>query len=244
VELIYPIENTDRTVGARLSGDIAAIYGDEGLPEGTVKIRLNGTAGQSFGAWLCNGVSLDLRGPANDYVAKGMAGGVVSVAPARAGGVPQAAGNAVLYGATGGRVFLAGRAGQRFAVRNSGAIAVVEGCSDHGCEYMTGGTVVVLGDVGRNFAAGMTGGVAMVWDPDLKFKARLAETAPDARRPSSSEVEVLVSLLEEHYDRTSSPIAGKLLEVPALLGEFWIVEPHGDVDQPSEVILEVAEVGD
>ena len=244
VELIYPIENTDRTVGARLSGDIAALHGDEGLPEGTVKIRLNGTAGQSFGAWLCNGVSLDLRGPANDFVAKGMAGGVVSVTPARAGGVPQAAGNAVLYGATGGRVFLAGRAGQRFAVRNSGAVAIVEGCSDHGCEYMTGGTVVVLGEVGRNFAAGMTGGAAMVWDPDLRFKARLAETAPDARRPSLAETELLVSLLEEHYDRTSSPIAGKLLEDPALLSDFWVVEPHGDVDQPSEVILEVVEVGD
>ncbi len=208
VELNYPIENIDRTIGARLSGEIAALHGDAGLADDTIKIRLNGTAGQSFGAWNINGVSLDLRGPANDYVAKGMAGGVISVAPARAGGVPHAAGNAVLYGATGGRLFLAGKTGQRFAVRNSGATAVVEGVSDHACEYMTGGTVVVIGDVGRNFAAGMTGGIAMVWDPTIGLKARLAETAPAARRPLPAELALLRSLLEEHYERTSSPIAG------------------------------------
>jgi len=244
VELNYPIENTDRTVGARLSGAIAALHGDEGLADGTIKIRLNGTAGQSLGAWLSNGVTLDLRGTANDYVAKGMAGGVITVSPARAGGVPHAAGNAVLYGATGGRLFVAGRAGQRFAVRNSGATAVVEGCSDHGCEYMTGGTVVVLGEVGRNFAAGMTGGVAMVWDPTVGLKARLAETAPAARRPSPPEMDLLSSLIEEHFDRTSSPVAGRLLEDEDLLAEFWVVEPTGDVDHPSEVIVEPAEVGD
>ncbi len=247
VELNYPIENTDRTIGAQLSGAIAATHGDEGLPDDTVKIRLNGTAGQSFGAWLINGVTLDLRGTANDYVAKGMAGGSLSVAPPRAGGLPHAAGNAVLYGATGGTVFLAGRAGQRFAVRNSGATAVVEGVSDHGCEYMTGGVVVVIGDVGRNFAAGMTGGMAMVWDPKLGLKAKLAETAPDVRRPVGSEIDLLRTLIEEHYERTSSPIAGKLLENEGSISEFWVVEPHGDVDHPSEVIVEVsdkADVGD
>jgi glutamate synthase (ferredoxin) len=244
IELIYPVENTDRAIGARLSGAIAAIHGDVGLPEGTINIRLNGTAGQSLGAWLSNGVTIDLRGPANDYVAKGMAGGVVSVTPARNNGVPHAAGNAVLYGATGGRVFLAGRAGQRFAVRNSGATAVVEGVSDHGCEYMTGGVVVVLGEVGRNFAAGMTGGMAMVWDPKMSLKARLAETAPTVRRPSGTEADLLRSLLDEHYDRTASPIAGQLLEDESSVDEFWVVEPHGDVDHPSEVIVEPAEVGD
>ncbi len=244
VELTYPIENTDRTVGARLSGEIAAQHGDAGLPEDTVRVRLSGTAGQSFGAWLCPGVSLDLRGPANDYVAKGMAGGVIAVTPARAGGIPHAAGNAVLYGATGGSVFIAGKVGQRFAVRNSGATAVVEGCSDHGCEYMTGGAVVVIGEVGRNFAAGMTGGVAMVWDPGVTFKARLAETAPAARRPSAPEMELIRTLVEEHYERTSSPVAGRLLETPSSFEEFWVVEPRGDVDHPSEVILETADVGD
>jgi glutamate synthase (ferredoxin) len=244
IELIYPIQNTDRAVGARLSGAIAAVHGDKGLPEDTIKMRLNGTAGQSLGAWLSNGVTLDLRGTANDYVAKGMAGGVVAVTPARTGGLPHAAGNAVLYGATGGRVFLAGRAGQRFAVRNSGATAVVEGVSDHGCEYMTGGVVVVLGDVGRNFAAGMTGGMAMVWDPKMSLKAKLAETAPAVRRPGGTEVDLLRSLLEEHYDRTSSPVAGRLLEVEEALDDFWVIEPQGDLDQPSEVIVEPAEVGD
>jgi glutamate synthase (ferredoxin) len=240
VELIYPIENTDRAVGARLSGSIAAIHGDVGLPEDTIRIRLNGTAGQSLGAWLSNGVTIDLRGAANDYVAKGMAGGVVAVTPARNDTVPHAAGNAVLYGATGGRVFLAGRAGQRFAVRNSGATAVVEGVSDHGCEYMTGGVVVVLGEVGRNFAAGMTGGMALVWDPKMSLKARLAETAPTVRRPSGAETDTLHSLLVEHYDRTSSPTAGRILEGGSL-EDFWVVEPQGDVDHPSEVIVEVSE---
>jgi glutamate synthase domain-containing protein 3 len=243
-ELNYPIQNTDRSVGARLSGEIAALHGDAGLPEDTIKVRLNGTAGQSFGAWLCNGVAFDLRGTANDYVAKGMGGGVIVITPQRAGGVPHAAGNAVLYGATGGRIFLAGRAGQRFAVRNSGATAVVEGCSDHGCEYMTGGIVVVLGEVGRNFAAGMTGGVAMVWDPTMGLKARLADTAPAPRRPLESEVELLRTLLEEHYSRTGSPIAGRLLEMEDSTGQFWVVEPTGDVDHPNEVIIEPAEVGD
>jgi glutamate synthase (ferredoxin) len=243
VELNYPIENTDRTVGARLSGEIAALYGDEGLPDGAIKIRLNGTAGQSFGAWLSNGITLDLSGTANDYVAKGMAGGRIVVTPARAAGIPQAAGNAVLYGATGGSAFLAGRVGQRFAVRNSGATAVVEGCSDHGCEYMTGGTVVVIGDVGRNFAAGMTGGVAMVWDPTVVLKARLAETAPAARRLSAGEIDLLRSILTEHRDRTGSPVADQILEGDGSLSEFWVVEPVGDVDHPSEVILEAAEVG-
>ena len=244
VELNYPIQNTDRTIGARLAGEIAALHGDVGLPEDTIRIRLNGTAGQSLGAWLCPGVTIDLRGPANDYVAKGMAGGIVAVTPTRNMGVPHAAGNAVLYGATGGRVFLAGRVGQRFAVRNSGATAVVEGCSDHGCEYMTGGVVVVIGEVGRNFAAGMTGGTALVWDPSLGLKARLAETAPPIRRPDGTEVDLLRSLLEEHYELTSSPIAGQLLERVDGLADFWVVEPHGAVDHPSEVIIDTAEAVD
>ncbi|HUF16393.1 MAG TPA: glutamate synthase large subunit [Acidimicrobiia bacterium] len=243
VELTYPIENTDRTIGAGISGEIAALHGDEGLAEGQVRIRLNGTAGQSFGAWLCPGVTLELRGTANDYVAKGMAGGTIAVTPARTEGVPHAAGNAVLYGATGGKLFLAGRAGQRFAVRNSGASTVVEGCSDHGCEYMTGGVVVVIGDVGRNFAAGMTGGRALVWDPNLGLKARLAETAPATRRPSAAEIDLLRSLLEEHHQLTSSPTAGRLLEDDDL-DDFWVIEPKGVIDHPSEVILETAEAGD
>jgi glutamate synthase domain-containing protein 3 len=241
VELNYPIQNTDRTVGARLSGEVASLHGDRGLPEGSIRIRLNGTAGQSLGAWLSSGITIDLRGTSNDYVGKGMAGGTIAVTPLRAEGVPHAAGNAVLYGATGGRMFLAGRVGQRFAVRNSGATAVVEGCSDHGCEYMTGGVVVVIGEVGRNFAAGMTGGMALVWDPAMGLKGRLAETAPAVRRPVGGEMELLASLLEEHYEFTTSPIAGRLLEREGALDEFWVVEPQGDVDHPSEIIIQAAE---
>ena len=224
VELTYPIQNVDRSVGARLSGEIATLHGDAGLPDDTIRIRLNGTAGQSFGAWLINGVRIDLMGTANDFVAKGMAGGSISISPTRFEAVPQAAGNAVLYGATGGRLFVAGRAGQRFAVRNSGATAVVEGISDHGCEYMTGGVVVVIGEVGRNFGAGMTGGVAFVWDPGLRLKGRLADTAPAARRPTDEELTLLRSLLEEHVDRTASPVATELLDGEGLTA-FWVVDP-------------------
>lgn len=237
VELSYPIRNVDRSIGARLSGEIASKYGDQGLPEGTIDIWLSGTAGQSLGAWLSAGVQLRLQGTANDYVGKGMGGGLISVRPRRAGSLPHAAGNAVLYGATGGRVFLAGRVGQRFAVRNSGATAVVEGCSDHGCEYMTGGTVLVLGDVGRNFAAGMTGGVAYVWDPDLKLKGRLAETAPPIRRPAAAEVAQIAKLLNAHVEQTGSPAATSLVEDPGRVAEeFWMVAPSSSENQQTKAV--------
>jgi glutamate synthase (NADPH/NADH) large chain len=147
----------------------------------------------------------------------------------------------VLYGATGGRVFLAGRVAQRFAVRNSGATAVIEGCSDHGCEYMTGGKVLVIGDVGRNFAAGMTGGVAYVWDPDLSLKAMLADTAPSARRPSDSDLADIRALLEAHRDNTGSPIAARILgDWPGQQGAFWVISTSGKAREP--VRVEVGEV--
>ena len=162
-----PVRNVNRTVGGILSGEIARRHGAKGLREGTIEIALSGSAGQSFAAWLAPGVTLSLRGETNDYAGKGLSGGIVSVRP------PEKArflaeenmivGNTVLYGATGGRAFFRGLAGERFAVRNSGAKAVVEGMGDHGCEYMTGGRVVVLGRTGRNFAAGMSGGVAYVY---------------------------------------------------------------------------------
>ncbi len=244
IQLSYPIRNVDRSIGARLSGEIASRYGDKGLPAGTIDVLLSGTAGQSFGAWLSPGVSLRLQGAANDYVGKGMGGGLVSVTPARTGPVPHAAGNAVLYGATGGKVFLGGKVGQRFAVRNSGATAVVEGCSDHGCEYMTGGLVLVIGDVGRNFAAGMTGGVACVWDPDLRLKGRLAETAPGIRRPLDSEVGTLLDLLEQHIDHTSSPVAVELLADPGrLVEEFWLVAPSANATSPGRRVSVEVELG-
>ena len=176
VSFITPVRNRHRSVGAMLSGEVAARYGHAGLPDDTIHIQLNGTGGQSFGAFLAHGITLDLVGEANDYVGKGLSGGRIIVRSPNdfRGFGPDhiIAGNTVLYGALNGEAYFNGVAGERFAVRNSGAIAVVEGTGDHGCEYMTGGTVVVLGATGRNFAAGMSGGVAFVWDPDGKFRRR------------------------------------------------------------------------
>ena len=173
VRIEHPIRNVNRTVGAMLSGEVARRYGHLGLPEDTISVALTGTAGQSFGAFLARGVSLYLSGDGNDYVGKGLSGGRVVVRqPPRAKRNPGEniiVGNTVLYGAIAGEAYFQGVAGERFAVRNSGAVAVVEGCGDHGCEYMTGGVVVVLGDTGRNFAAGMSGGIAYVYDANARF---------------------------------------------------------------------------
>ena len=172
----FRIRNVHRTVGGLLSHWVAKVHGAAGLPPETVRFRLDGSAGQSFGAWLAPGVELSLVGDANDYCGKGLSGGVLAVRPPD--GATFAAeesvivGNTVLYGATAGRAFFRGLAGERFAVRNSGASAVVEGVGDHGCEYMTGGRVVILGPTGRNFAAGMSGGIAYVFDPEGTFGER------------------------------------------------------------------------
>ena len=176
VEIETAIRNADRTAGAMLSGEVARRYGHAGLPEDTIKVKLTGIAGQSFGAWAAHGVTLDLTGEANDYVGKGLSGGKIIVKPhAKIGFVPEKSiivGNTVLYGAITGECYFRGVAGERFAVRNSGAVAVVEGVGDHGCEYMTGGCVLVIGETGRNFAAGMSGGVAYVLDEAGDFAKR------------------------------------------------------------------------
>jgi glutamate synthase (NADPH/NADH) large chain len=177
VRLDTAVRSVNRTVGAMLSGEVSRIYGYAGLPDNTIHIRAKGTAGQSFGAWLAHGVTLELEGEANDYVGKGLSGGRIVIYPPREATkiVPEESiivGNTVLYGAVSGEVYFRGVAGERFAVRNSGAIAVVEGVGDHGCEYMTGGIVVVLGPTGRNFAAGMSGGIAYVLDESADFESR------------------------------------------------------------------------
>jgi glutamate synthase (NADPH) large chain len=176
VRLQAVIHNTDRACGGMLSGEVAKRYGHEGLPDDTIHVRFTGTAGQSFGAWLARGITFELDGDANDYVGKGLSGGRLIIRPpADSGIVPEESiivGNTVLYGAIEGQCYFRGVAGERFAVRNSGAIAVIEGAGDHCCEYMTGGIVVVLGRTGRNFAAGMSGGVAYVLDEDGTFKSR------------------------------------------------------------------------
>jgi len=217
VSLHYGIANTDRTVGALLSGRIAERYGEEGLPDGTLNVTFHGSAGQSFGAFLMKGVSFRLEGETNDYLGKGLSGGRIVVRPdpdahfdASANTI---AGNTLLYGATSGSLFMAGRAGERFAVRNSGAIAVVEGVGDHCCEYMTGGRVVVLGPTGRNFAAGMSGGLAYVWDPDHNFDYYCnMEMIELGLIEEKARMEELKSLIAEHRRLTGSALAARMLE--------------------------------
>ncbi|MGH8926138.1 MAG: glutamate synthase large subunit [Acidimicrobiia bacterium] len=239
VELAFPISNGDRTVGARLAGELVRRRAGGHLT-GEIKVHFTGWAGQSFGAFLTNGIDLRLAGAANDYVGKGQGGGLIVVTPRRHEGyVPHAAGNAVLYGATGGVAFLAGSVGQRFAVRNSGGMAVVEGCSDHGCEYMTGGTVVVLGPVGRNFGAGMTGGAAYVWDPSLRLHRHLAETSPAAHRLSEAEQIDLHQLLNWYQRATRSPIVDTVLaDWDQAVERFWILRAGS-----SRAITEVPALG-
>lgn len=225
------MRNTDRTVGARLSGEIARRAGDAGLPADSIVVDLHGSAGQSFGAFAIHGLTLRLVGQANDYVGKGLAGGILTLRP------PTDAsyvwhhnvilGNTALYGATAGELYAAGRAGERFAVRNSGARAVVEGVGDHGCEYMTGGVVVVLGKTGRNFGAGMTGGVAYLYDNHERMPAHANTQLVCLRRVERAEdAAELRDLLERHLSLTGSPRARMILDDWAnQLPLFWRVAP-------------------
>jgi glutamate synthase domain-containing protein 3 len=211
-----PIINTNRTVGAILSHEIAKRYGADLLPDDTIHFKLTGSAGQSLGAFLAKGVTLELEGDANDYVGKGLSGGRVVIYPPRqASFVPEeniVVGNVCLYGATSGTAFFRGRAAERFAVRNSGAVAVIEGVGDHGCEYMTGGRVVVLGPTGWNFAAGMSGGVAYVWDPHETFLENVNLGMVELERMEAEEdVDELKQLIEEHQNETGSTVAADIL---------------------------------
>jgi len=216
IRLTYPIRNTNRAVGTRLSGEIATRYGDNGLPFGTIECHFRGTAGQSFGAFLIRGVRLILTGEANDYVGKGMGGGEVVIAPPHNASFESykntIIGNTVLYGATGGSLFAAGLAGERFCVRNSGATAVIEGVGDHGCEYMTGGLVLILGETGRNFGAGMTGGIAYVFDENQIFPSKLnPELVTFEPLQDPVDVETVKKLLSRHLEVTKSRRAHILL---------------------------------
>ena len=217
VSLDYTITNTDRSVGAMLSGEIAKRYGDAGLPDNTLQVKFKGSAGQSFGAFLAHGVHFRLEGEANDYLGKGLSGGRVSLMPpVRSTFIAEdnvIAGNTLLYGATSGEVYINGQVGERFAVRNSGAIAVVEGVGDHCCEYMTGGRVVVLGRTGRNFAAGMSGGVAYVWNKngDFDYYCNMEMVELSLIEDSASRKELL-ELIRKHYHYTGSHLAGAMLD--------------------------------
>jgi glutamate synthase domain-containing protein 3 len=217
VEFYADIRNVHRAVGTMMSGKIARKYGSRGLPDDTIRIHFDGTAGQSFGAFICNGVTLLLEGDANDYVGKGLSGGKIAVFPPRestfAPELNILVGNTVLYGATTGEAYFAGVAGERFAVRNSGATAVVEGVGDHACEYMTNGTVVVLGETGRNFGAGMSGGTAYVYDPEKVFReVRCNKDGLDLELLFEREdLGILESLIRRHVEFTGSPLGKRLL---------------------------------
>jgi len=231
IELRYSIRNVNRCVGGILSSRIARDHGAEGLPEESIRVTFSGSAGQSFGGWLAPGVSFELWGDANDYTGKGLSGGILAVRPpqghAFAAEENVIIGNTVLYGATAGRAFFRGLAGERFGVRNSGASAVVEGVGDHGCEYMTGGRVVVLGPTGRNFAAGMSGGLAYVLDEHGVFPGRCNGALVDLESPDEADAIELHELIAEHVRRTGSPVGERVLsEFEALLPHFVKVFPR------------------
>jgi glutamate synthase (NADPH/NADH) large chain len=228
------IRNTDRSIGARLSGRIARVHGNTGMGDAPLDVRLSGSAGQSFGAFNAGGLHLHLQGEANDYVGKGMAGGrIVLQPPAGSRFASQDApilGNTCLYGATGGELFAAGRAGERFAVRNSGAVAVVEGAGDHCCEYMTGGAVVVLGRTGLNFGAGFTGGLAYVLDLERDFVDRYNHELIDIARITPEGLDGyrqhLTDLIDAHARLTGSARSARIREnFRDFVGKFWLVKP-------------------
>ena len=233
-EFRYEVNNTHRSIGARLSGEIARHHGDHGMRAAPLVIRLTGTAGQSFGVWNADGLHLHLQGDANDYVGKGMAGGKLVLHPGPDLSLPThqtpIMGNTCLYGATGGKLFAAGTAGERFAIRNSGAMAVVEGVGDHGCEYMTGGAIIILGATGVNFGAGMTGGFALVLDEHEDFpghcNAEMIEWRPLASEGCGDYVPYLRGVLMEYSGETGSARARQLLEqLEDWLPRFWLVAP-------------------
>ncbi|MGE5811537.1 MAG: glutamate synthase subunit alpha, partial [Ignavibacteria bacterium] len=231
VNIKMPVRNTNRTVGAMLSGEVAKRYGDQGLPDRTILIEMIGTAGQSFGTFLAKGIELKLTGESNDYTGKGLSGGKLIIK------VPEGItydpaeniiiGNTCLYGATGGEAYINGLAGERFAVRNSGAYAVVEGVGDHGCEYMTGGVVVVLGKTGRNFAAGMSGGIAYVWDPKNQFMKYINKQMVDVETIiNENDFYEVKNLISKHLEYTGSKRAKQILDSwDEEKNSFWKVMP-------------------
>ena len=231
------IRNTNRSFGALISGEIAKYYGNDGLKDDSIKFELSGTAGQSFGAFLANGIRIRLRGTANDYIGKGMNGGKIVITPKYQREGYASGGNTCLYGATGGKLFIAGEVGERFCVRNSGATTVVEGTGDHACEYMTGGVVVILGRTGVNFGAGMTGGVAFVYDTTHDFIDKLNQELVVAERIDTDDMDearhFLKRLLRAHINETESKKAEYVLEnFRHTVRNFWMVRPKDMTKTP------------
>ncbi|MGI8601683.1 MAG: glutamate synthase large subunit [Verrucomicrobiales bacterium] len=232
VTLDYDIKNTNRNLASKLAGEVALHHGDTGLPEGTIKLNFHGSAGQSFGAFLCGGIAISLIGEANDYVGKSMTAGRIAIRPSETAKFKASEnsilGNTCLYGATGGHLFAAGRAGERFAVRNSGCTVVVEGVGDHCCEYMTNGLVVILGPTGKNFGAGMSGGVAYVLDLEGHFPKLINPEMIDLGRLDDADVPLLKELIYEHVEATDSAHGNAILkDWMNYQGSFWKVRPKG-----------------
>ena len=230
IKIKVNICNTNRSFGTLISGEIAKYYGDKGLPDNSINIHLKGTAGQSFGAFLSKGMNLFLDGPANDYIGKGMNGGKIIINPFHQGEEFAAGGNTCLYGATGGKLYIRACVGERFAVRNSGAVSVVEGTGDNACEYMTGGIVVTLGNTGINFGAGMTGGLAFIYDPEKSFVDKMNQELVEALRIDTDDTErerlYLKRLLLDYINETESLKAQDILEnYRAEIRNFWMVKP-------------------
>jgi Glutamate synthase domain 3 len=229
----FKLVNTGRSIGARVAGEIAERYGNDGMKDSPITLKLTGIAGQSFGVFNVDGLNLHLEGDANDYVGKGMAGGEIVIRPPQNSSfdphVTPIVGNTCLYGATGGKLFANGTGGERFGVRNSGAIAVVEGLGDHGCEYMTGGTVVSLGEVGVNFGAGMSGGMAFILDTDHTLPDRLNTEMVEAIRIDTEATEAyrvyLKELITEYAEKTGSAYAQDVLaNFSKMIPNFWLVK--------------------
>jgi glutamate synthase (ferredoxin) len=247
VDVILPIRNTNRTTGTILGYEITRKYGPAGLPEDTIRVHFNGSAGMSFGAFLPPGVTMTLEGDANDYLGKGLSGGKIIVYPPRnATFVPEEnilVGNVLLYGATSGEAYFRGIAGERFAVRNSGVSTVVEGVGDHGCEYMTGGTVVVIGGTGRNFAAGMSGGTAYVLDEKGDFNIRCNLGMVDLDKLEKSDTDIVKNLLTKHYQYTRSSVAKNLLDNWSVSQTKFIKVMPKDYKSVLEAIRKAREAG-
>jgi glutamate synthase (NADPH/NADH) large chain len=247
MQLQYNIRNTHRAIGTKLSSKIVRKYGMSGLQPGHLTVRLRGSAGQSLGAFAVQGVKLEVLGDANDYVGKGLSGATIVVRPAPSSTLMSQnntiIGNTCLYGATAGSLFAAGQAGERFAVRNSGATAVVEGCGSNGCEYMTGGTVVILGTIGDNFGAGFTGGQAFVYDPEGKFHLRVnADTLTWQRVAHPHWAETLRALIAQHAEETNSRYARMLVhDFDLVLPQFWQIVPKEYVKYLPVPLTEAAE---
>ncbi|CAA6803291.1 MAG: Glutamate synthase [NADPH] large chain (EC [uncultured Sulfurovum sp.] len=234
------ISNLNRSFGTRISGEIAQYYGDKGLPEGSIRLNLKGTAGQSLGAFLSSGVSIYVNGAGNDYVGKGMSGGRIVITNDLSGEQYSLAGNTCLYGATGGKLYVTGQVGERFAVRNSGCIAIVEGTGDHPCEYMTGGVVIILGKTGMNFGAGMTGGVSFVYDAEHEFSEKVNPELVEARRIDTDDTDTeryyLKKLLKDYYRDTNSAKAKDILDnFRVEIRNFWIVRPKDMMSRPLKI---------